>query len=166
MDRSHLPYRFGVGLVLFNQEGLVFTARRNDTPDAWQFPQGGIDKEETPLAALFREMEEETGVTQALVLQETPDWLSYDLPEELLGKVWGGRHRGQRQKWFALLHQGQDSAININTQNPEFDAWRWMELEEIVSQIVPFKRDLYQEIVKTFRPIAHYLKEAGEPPCF
>lgn len=159
IDPVSLPYRLGVGVVLFNAKGLVFTARRIDTkPDAWQFPQGGIDEGEDPVRAVFREMKEEIGVDDAVILEETKDWLTYDLPPHLLGKAWGGLYRGQRQKWYALSLTGDETMIDINTEHPEFDAWRWFPLEEIEAQIVPFKRALYHEIVEAFLPLSRKLR--------
>ncbi|MBN9495205.1 MAG: RNA pyrophosphohydrolase [Alphaproteobacteria bacterium] len=146
-------YRPGVGLMLFDRKGRVFVARRNDTPDAWQMPQGGIDDGEDPRAAALRELAEETGVTNAEIVGESEDWIAYDLPEELRKKVWKGRYRGQRQKWYALRHLGKDSDIDLNAHEAEFDAWRWAALDELESLIVPFKRDLYRRVVAELGPI-------------
>ncbi|MBF0326377.1 MAG: RNA pyrophosphohydrolase [Alphaproteobacteria bacterium] len=148
------PYRLGVGLVLFNAEGLVFTARRIDTKEpAWQFPQGGIDEDEEPLAAALREMKEEIGTDKAEVIAESRDWISYDLPPDLADKVWKGRFRGQKQKWYALKFLGADSDIDIDTEHPEFSEWRWMKLAEVPALIVPFKRSLYDQVVAEFAGI-------------
>jgi putative (di)nucleoside polyphosphate hydrolase len=150
-----LPYRPCVGVVLLNREGLIFAGQRIDTPGpAWQMPQGGIDKEEAPRAAALRELWEETGVTADLVefVAETDHWITYDLPPELLGKAWGGKYRGQRQKWFLYRFLGHDDQIRIDTDHPEFGAWRWIEAEEMVALIVPFKRDVYAQVVAAFRP--------------
>lgn len=155
IDPALLPYRRGVGMVLFNKTGLVFAGRRLDTDaDAWQFPQGGIDDGETPLEAALRELKEEIGTDAVAILAETPGWLTYDLPADLLGKVWRGRFRGQQQKWFALSFLGQDSDIDIRTSHPEFGDWRWMTLDQTVERIVPFKRALYRDIAASFRPFA------------
>ncbi|OIR06233.1 RNA pyrophosphohydrolase [mine drainage metagenome] len=159
MSKHHriedLPYRPGVGLALFNPDGLVFAARRIDTEqEAWQLPQGGIDDEETPVQAAMRELEEETSVTQAEIVAESAEWLTYDLPAELVGKVWKGRYRGQTQKWFALRFTGRDDDINIHTAHPEFCEWRWMRLTDLAERIVPFKRDLYRRIVAEFAHLA------------
>jgi putative (di)nucleoside polyphosphate hydrolase len=161
-DIESLPYRLGVGVMLLNERGLVFTAKRIDTPaDAWQMPQGGIDEGETPLEAAFREMKEEIGTDQAEVLGETSDWLQYDLPADLVGKVWKGRFRGQRQKWFALRFTGRDCDIDIRTAHPEFSDWRWTRIDQLLDVIVPFKRDLYRAIVTEFTPIARDLAIAA-----
>ena len=149
--RSDLPYRPGVGILLLNSTGKVFVGRRIDTTaEAWQLPQGGIDPGETPRQAALRELQEETGVTLVEVVAESRDWLCYDLPAEIAGMVWGGRYRGQRQKWFAMRFLGEDSDIDIATAAPEFNAWRWAALEEVPAQIVPFKRPLYDAILEEF----------------
>ncbi|MFO1152808.1 MAG: RNA pyrophosphohydrolase [Rhodospirillales bacterium] len=149
-----LPYRRGVGAVLFNQAGLVFVAKRIDTPgEAWQLPQGGIDGDEKPRAAVLRELAEEIGTADADILAKTP-WLTYDLPAELAGRVWGGRYRGQKQRWFALGFRGTDADIRLDaTPHPEFDAWRWAPLESLPPLAVPFKRELYQTLVTEFTPV-------------
>lgn len=145
-DPSTLPYRPCVGIMLINKDGHIFVAKRTDTPDAWQMPQGGIDKGETPAQAALRELEEEIGTAKATILAESSQWLSYDLPPHLLGKVWGGRYRGQTQKWVACRFTGTDADINIATEHPEFDAWQWVPLEKLTSLIVPFKRATYERV--------------------
>jgi len=151
-DVESRPYRPGVGIVLINGAGKVFAGRRLDTPDAWQMPQGGIDAGETPRAAALRELAEEIGTDQAEILAESRDWLAYDLPPALAGRVWGGRYRGQRQKWFAMRFTGRDADIRIDAAaTPEFDAWRWMTPEALIAAIVPFKRALYAAVIDEFR---------------
>lgn len=146
-----LPYRRGVGIVLLNGKDEVFVAQRIDSPaPAWQMPQGGIDKGEEPLAAAWRELYEETGVKSAVLLEETPDWLRYDLPRELVPNIWNGRYRGQKQKWFAFRFTGNDSEIDINGEHPEFSEWRWAELKKTPDFIVGFKRPLYEQVVRAF----------------
>jgi len=157
VDPATLPYRLGVGLMLFNRHGLVFAARRLDTAEAWQMPQGGIDEGETPRQAALRELEEEIGTGKAEIIAESRDWLTYDLPAELVGKVWKGRFRGQRQKWFALTFTGEDADINIATEHPEFTDWRWVPFDQLVELIVPFKRELYKAVVAEFEPVARRL---------
>jgi putative (di)nucleoside polyphosphate hydrolase len=147
-----LPYRRGVGIVLLNGKDEVFVAQRIDSPvPAWQMPQGGIDKGEEPLAAAWRELFEETGVKSAVLLEETPDWLRYDLPRELVPNIWKGRYRGQKQKWFAFRFTGNDSEIDINGEHPEFSEWRWADLKKTPDFIVGFKRPLYEQVVKAFQ---------------
>lgn len=148
-----LPYRPCVGVVLANPDGLIFTGERIDTPGAWQMPQGGIDDGETPEGAALRELEEETGVPQRLVKveAETDGWIRYDLPDHLLGKVWKGRYRGQEQKWFLLRFQGSDADIDITRHHKEFARWRWLSADEVLDNIVPFKRAVYDQVISQFR---------------
>ncbi len=153
-------YRKGVGAVLFNAEGLVWIGRRvagdrQEIEHFWQFPQGGIDKGETPEQAVVRELREETGIKQAKIIAGTEEWLCYDLPEPLIGVAWGGGYRGQAQKWFALKFLGNDDEIALDSHGkPEFDAWRWAPFSETVDLIVPFKRDLYVLIFDEFNKLA------------
>lgn len=150
-----LPYRPCVGVVLMNRDGLIFAGQRLDSAvPAWQMPQGGIDDGEKPRAAALRELWEETGVSAGLieVVDRTKGWITYDLPPELLGKVWGGKYRGQKQKWFLLRYLGRDDQIAIATQHPEFSHWRWIGADEMIAAIVPFKRAVYEQVVAAFRP--------------
>lgn len=143
-------YRPGVGILLLNPAGLVFAGQRSDVGiDAWQMPQGGIDRDETPERAALRELREETGIERARVIASTPGWLRYDFPPELAGRLWRGRYRGQRQKWFAMRHEGPESEIDIGPGG-EFSAWRWVEPGTLPEIIVPFKRDLYRRVLKEF----------------
>jgi len=147
IDPAPLPYRPCVGVMLINREGLVFVGRRSDTPDAWQMPQGGIDAGETPQQAALRELEEEIGTAKAVILGETQGWHQYDLPADLVGRMWKGKYRGQRQKWVACRFTGQDTDINLDTAHPEFDAWRWVPAQRLVALIVPFKRATYEAVL-------------------
>jgi putative (di)nucleoside polyphosphate hydrolase len=158
---SELPYRPNVGAVLFNHEGLVLVARRTDLPDAeapagrWQLPQGGIDKGEDPREAVLRELAEEIGTNRAEVIGEHDVWLTYDLPPHLIGVALRGRFRGQRQRWFALRFTGQDSDIRLDLDpHPEFDQWRWVPLTDLPGLAVPFKRPIYETLVKSFTRFA------------
>ncbi|MCW5752611.1 MAG: RNA pyrophosphohydrolase [Alphaproteobacteria bacterium] len=147
-----LPYRPGVGIMLLNREGLVFVGQRIDrTTEAWQMPQGGIDDDEDPREAAFRELKEEIGTDRAELVAESGGWMTYDLPAELVGKVWGGRYRGQKQKWYAMRYLGHDREIDLATGHPEFDAWRWVRPRELPALIVPFKRALYEQVLAEFR---------------
>ena len=148
-----LPYRPCAGVVLMNAEGLIFAGQRIDMPGAWQMPQGGIDGDETPREAALRELVEETGVTADLVevLAESADWVTYDLPPELLGKVWKGKYRGQKQKWFLFRFLGADSDVDIRTEHPEFTVWAWKSHAEVLESIVPFKRPVYEQVFSEFR---------------
>ncbi len=150
-DLEHLPYRRGVGILLLNRDNEVFVGQRRDTRiAAWQMPQGGIDKGETPRAAALRELEEETGTAKAEIIAESSRWLAYDLPAELVPNVWGGRYRGQTQKWFVMRFLGQDSDIDLAAGSPEFSTWRWAACEQLPSLIVPFKRQLYRDVLEEF----------------
>jgi putative (di)nucleoside polyphosphate hydrolase len=152
-SREPLGYRPAVGIMLLNPQGEVFVARRIDMPGtaAWQMPQGGIDAGETPREAAFRELQEEIGTAEAEIIGESRSWLQYDLPAELAGSVWGGRYQGQRQKWFVMRFTGRDSDIDLATDHPEFDAWQWVEPSRLPDLIVPFKRQLYIDILTEFR---------------
>lgn len=152
-----LPYRPNVGAVLFDRRGLVFVARRADMPNAesapggWQLPQGGIDAHEDPRVAVLREMKEEIGTNRATILGEHPEWLTYDLPEALIGRALGGKYRGQRQRWFALRFTGTDADIRLDLDpHPEFDAWRWVPLTDLAALAVAFKAPIYQTLMHSF----------------
>ncbi len=154
-EQAALPYRACVGVVLIDAAGRIFAGQRIDSEvAAWQMPQGGIDRGEDPRAAALRELEEEIGVPADLVqvIAETPDWLTYDLPDHLIGKVWKGRYRGQKQRWFLMRFLGQDSDIRIDTDHPEFSEWRWLPAADLLASIVPFKRAVYDQVIAAFRP--------------
>lgn len=147
-----LPYRLGVGLVIINDQLEIFTGRRLDNTKAWQMPQGGIDNNEIPLEAAYREMYEETGIRKSKVtlLKQTKTWYRYDLPQEIQKKFWGGKFRGQSQKWFLFKFIGTEFDINIETKDQEFSDWKWSKKTEMLDSIVPFKRSLYQSVLKDF----------------
>jgi putative (di)nucleoside polyphosphate hydrolase len=155
VDPDSLPYRPCAGIMLVNAERRIFVGQRLDSAlDAWQMPQGGIDKGEDDEAAAFRELGEETGIAPhlATILARSTGEHLYDLPPSLMGKMWRGRYRGQRQRWFLMRFLGSDSDINIDTATPEFRAWRWADIDELVDLIVPFKRELYTNVIAEFRP--------------
>lgn len=147
-DRNR--YRRGVGLMLLNDQRQVFVARRIDVGEAWQMPQGGIDSGEDARHAALRELEEEIGTAKAEIIAESREWLSYDLPADLRARLWGGRYRGQMQKWFVLRFLGSDADINIKTKHPEFTDWRWADNWDLPRLIVDFKRDVYIQVLKEF----------------
>ena len=149
--------------MLFRPTGLVFVARRIDTPgDAWQLPQGGIDEGEKPRRAVLRELEEEIGTDRAEIIAKSQHWYRYDLPEHLVGQVWGGKYRGQKQRWFALRFLGTDADIDLCAHgHPEFDAWRWVPLDSLPSLAVAFKRDLYADLVAEFGAPGRCLGRGG-----
>lgn len=158
---TELPYRANVGAVLFNAAGLVLVARRADFPKTegtaggWQLPQGGIDEHENPRVAVLRELAEEIGTDLAEIIGEHPDWLTYDLPPELIGVALHGRWRGQIQRWFALRFTGTDNDIRLDADpHPEFDAWRWVRLEELPGLAVAFKHPIYEVLARSFASFA------------
>ncbi|HKX63676.1 MAG TPA: RNA pyrophosphohydrolase [Rhizomicrobium sp.] len=149
---SDLPYRPCVGIMLFNRDGEVFVGKRIDqTVEGWQMPQGGIDKGETPRQAALRELQEEVGTDKAEIIAEMEDWITYDLPEHLVGVAFKGKYKGQRQKWFALRFTGQDSDIDLAAHEQEFSAFQWVSLLALPALIVTFKRDTYKAVIAAFR---------------
>ena len=155
-DIAQLPYRRNVGVMLVNADGHAFVGQRLDSEmPAWQMPQGGIDKGEDARTAALRELEEETGVSPDLVtvLAETDGWVTYDLPHDIVPRIWKGRYRGQEQKWFLLRFNGSDDQINIEVDHQEFSEWRWLPVDQLVANIVPFKRGVYEQVVAEFAPL-------------
>ena len=153
MARDDNRYRRGVGVMLLNHEGKVFVgARIDNTDEAWQMPQGGIDKGEDPWATALRELEEETGIEPHLVerIADCPERLKYDLPEEIRGRLWGGKWKGQDQDWYLCRFLGRNSDVNIATDHPEFREWKWIEPQQLPDLIVPFKRELYRQLLNEF----------------
>ena len=153
---SKLPYRSNVGIMMVNKTGYIFVGQRLDNnQNAWQMPQGGIDAGEDPETAAYRELLEETGVNQQNVrfLASSSRWLSYDLPEDLIPTLWNGKFRGQKQKWFLFKFLGKDGDINISTDQPEFSKWKWISKENLLEEIVPFKKSVYENVLKEFKNI-------------
>ena len=149
MDKkfSNLPLRKGVGVVLLNKYNKIFVARRIDNPkDFWQMPQGGIDKNEKPLDAAFRELEEETSIKSVKLIQEVKDEITYLLPNNLLGIIWKGKYKGQTQKWFVMKFLGDDTEIDLKTKHPEFLDWKWINIDNITDKVVSFKLHVYEKI--------------------
>ncbi|MFK7967778.1 MAG: RNA pyrophosphohydrolase [Rickettsiaceae bacterium] len=152
MLEDSLPFRPGVGMMIIDKNDRVFVGKRVDSKaNGWQMPQGGIDLGETPSTAALREMAEEIGSDKGEIIAESKRWYSYRLPEFLIPKLWDGKYCGQRQKWFLIRFTGQDSDINVKTKHPEFDSWRWMEMHELLDNIIPFKYKLYSRIIIEFK---------------
>jgi putative (di)nucleoside polyphosphate hydrolase len=151
---ASLPYRPCVGIMLLNKNGHVFTGHRVNTPtEAWQMPQGGIGGGEDVQKAALRELEEENGISKSMVeiIAQTEDWLFYDLPDQLVGEAWGGKYKGQKQIWFLMRFLGEDEVVNLEAHEPEFSEWKWLEPEDLPNMVVPFKKKLYEEVLKNFK---------------
>ena len=148
MNHKNLPLRTGVGIVVLNSKNNIFVGKRKDNPfDKWQMPQGGVDENEPLLKAMKRELLEETSIVNIKVLKEFKHWLEYELPENLIGKIWKGKYRGQKQKWFIVRFMGKESEININTDQPEFIEWKWIDMNMLPDLIVKFKKHVYEEVL-------------------
>ena len=152
MKHKDLPLRTGVGIVVLNSKNKVFVGKRKDNPfDKWQMPQGGVDLNEPLIKAMKRELVEETSIKNIKILKEFNQWLEYELPKNLVGKIWKGKYRGQKQKWFVVRFLGSDDEINIDTKHPEFIEWQWVDIEKLPELIVLFKKHLYEEITKELK---------------
>ena len=148
MQEKKLPFRIGVGVIILNNENKVFVGKRKDNPvDKWQMPQGGVNEGENLIDAMKRELKEETGIKNIRILKEVEGWSEYELPENLLGKIWRGKYRGQKQKWFIVKFLGNDNEIDLRTSNHEFIEWKWLEIESLPGVIVEFKKKIYEELV-------------------
>ena len=152
-DSAPKGYRPNVGLMLIGPGRRVFVGKRFDSDEAWQMPQGGIDRGETPVEAACRELREEVGSSNALLLRESAGWFSYDVPVEIAQRLWNSRWRGQAQKWFALAFTGRDSDIEIAAHDHEFDAWQWLPATDMLERIVAFKRPVYEAVLEEFRDL-------------
>ena len=151
---SELPLRSGVGIVVLNKQNKVFVAKRIDNPkNFWQMPQGGVDEGENFLNAAYRELEEETSIKKVNLIQELEGTITYELPDRLLGIIWKGKYRGQKQKWFLMRFNGEDNEINIKTKNPEFLDWKWIEIDQLTEVVVDFKLHVYQEVKEQVKKI-------------
>jgi|TARA_B000000557_G_scaffold218446_1_gene185880 putative (di)nucleoside polyphosphate hydrolase len=151
---KNLPLRSGVGIVVLNKDDKVFVAKRIDNPkEFWQMPQGGVDNGEKFITAAYRELEEETSIKNVILIKELEGFITYDLPDHLLGIIWRGKYRGQEQKWFIMRYLGKDSEINIKTKKPEFLEWKWVDLELITDLVVDFKLHVYKEVQEKVRNI-------------
>ena len=149
MQQKTLPLRTGVGIIVLNSNNEVFVGKRKDNPvDKWQMPQGGVDPGETFLGAMKRELIEETSIKNIEILKELDYWLEYELPKELIGIIWKGKYRGQKQKWFITRFLGSDNEINLNTKKPEFIEWKWVKIKELPNVIVDFKKNVYKKLVE------------------
>ena len=148
-NRKELPLRIGVGIALLNHENKIFVGKRIDNPaNSWQMPQGGVDGNEDFLQAAKRELEEETSIRSVTVIKELSEWLTYDLPKNLLGKLWKGKYRGQKQKWFIMKFLGKNDEINIRTKKPEFLDWKWIQPSDLPAVAVDFKVNIYKKMAK------------------
>jgi len=148
MTEKKLPLRIGVGVIVLNDKNEIFVGKRKDNPvDKWQMPQGGVDKNENFLTAMKRELEEETSIKNIKILKELDGWFEYELPENLLGIIWKGKFRGQKQKWFIVKFSGNENEINLKTKIPEFIEWKWITIDELPKVIVDFKKNMYERIV-------------------
>ncbi|OUV59932.1 MAG: RNA pyrophosphohydrolase [Candidatus Pelagibacter sp. TMED128] len=152
MDKEKLPLRIGVGIIVLNHENKIFVGKRKDNPvDKWQMPQGGVDKGEDFITAMKRELKEETSIDNIKIIKEIDGWLEYELPKNLLGIIWKGKFRGQKQKWFIVRFTGTDSEINLETKYPEFIEWKWIEMNKLPEVIVNFKRNVYVKLLSELK---------------
>ena len=148
MLKKNLPLRIGVGVIVLNDENKIFVGKRKDNPvDKWQMPQGGVDKGENFISAMRRELKEETSIQNIKILKQIDQWFEYELPKNLLGIIWKGKFRGQKQKWFVVRFIGNESEINLKTKHPEFIEWKWIEVDDLTKVIVDFKKDVYKKLV-------------------
>ena len=156
MNNKTLPLRIGIGVIIVNNKNKIFVGKRKDNPvDKWQMPQGGVNKNESLIAAMKRELDEETSIKNIEIIKELDGWFQYELPKNLLGIVWQGKFRGQKQKWFVVKFTGKESEINLNTKHPEFIEWKWVEMHELPKIIVDFKKDIYEKLLLELKKIIY-----------
>ena len=154
MVEKKLPLRIGVGAIVFNEKNKIFVAKRKDNPvDKWQMPQGGVNKDEKLVDAMMRELYEETSIRNVKIIKEFDYWLEYELPDNLLGIIWKGKFRGQKQKWFIVRFIGKENEINLKTEHPEFIEWKWVDMSELPNIIVEFKKEVYKKILSELKKI-------------
>ena len=154
MNQKKLPLRVGVGAIVLNSENKILVGKRKDNPvNKWQMPQGGIDKNESFLAAMKRELNEETSIKNIQIIKELDGWFQYELPKNLVGIIWKGKFRGQKQKWFVVRFTGDESEINLKTKHPEFIEWKWVEMNELPKIIVDFKKEVYEKLLVKLKKI-------------
>jgi len=152
MKQNELPLRLGVGIIVLNKENKVFVGKRKDNPiNKWQMPQGGVDRGENLMNAMKRELKEETSIGSIEILKELEGWTEYELPDYLLGKIWRGKYRGQKQKWFIVRFLGKDEEINLKTTHPEFIEWQWLDIENLPGVIVHFKKKVYEKLLPVIK---------------
>ena len=152
MKQNELPLRLGVGIIVLNKENKVFVGKRRDNPtNKWQMPQGGVDRGENLINAMKRELKEETSIRSIEILKKLEGWTEYELPDYLLGKIWRGKYRGQKQKWFIVRFLGKDEEINLKTTHPEFIEWQWLDIENLPSVIVHFKKKVYEKLLPVIK---------------
>ena len=152
MKQNELPLRLGVGIIVLNKENKVFVGKRRDNPtNKWQMPQGGVNRGENLVNAMKRELKEETNIRSIEILKELEGWTEYELPNYLLGKIWRGKYRGQKQKWFIVRFLGRDEEINLKTTHPEFIEWQWLNIENLPSVIVHFKKKVYEKLLPVIK---------------
>tara|TARA_B100000965_G_C18974684_1_gene491315 strand:+ start:54 stop:524 length:471 start_codon:yes stop_codon:yes gene_type:complete len=156
MINKILPLRIGVGAIVLNNQNKVFVGKRKDNPiNKWQMPQGGVDKNESFLAAMKRELNEETSIKNIQIIKELDEWFEYELPKNLLGVIWKGKFRGQKQKWFIVRFIGKESEINLKTKHPEFIEWKWVEIDQLPKIIVDFKKNVYEKLIIELKKIIY-----------
>ena len=154
MTKKALPLRIGVGAIVLNNKNKIFVGKRKDNPvNKWQMPQGGVNKKENFLTAMKRELDEETSIKNIQIIKELDGWFQYELPKNLLGIIWKGKFRGQKQKWFVVRFTGEENEINLKTKYPEFIEWKWVEMNELTKIIVDFKKNIYEKLLLELKKI-------------